>query len=1330
MAKIYKDTRVDLRPFSPTTVANIHVSPESAVRRTRFSISSTPDHEPPIAKDEDEFSKRYLATQGTVYFRKRKSYPRTFVWRVVNDNKVLEIQCADLTKAGSEQFEYNVTLRLNFPDEILPSCVTLADHEDHEILSVFVITASKQLHTFSLRPEFFRRPESIDDNVSDWCKTCDPAPLSFSHPHRLHASSPLELFISLDNGALLRLTRRAGDDGSHWTPLTFDERTWGASIRGLVKWNLPSSLRYKERNRDRSLDLNTANAIATTSDETYVFAVCLNHTLKIWNLATNKLVATKDLLGHAIDPDVQPQTLNPAETSFIRVFNAERAMDGNHRYYVVTYSPFDEGRFKFWAVKGGLTSDLVIEDLYADEAFKPVDPDVTGNMFWSIADFQVKSMDEGKGMELWVLWRNHGLYQLYTLHFDLQTLVTDWASNWVSTTFEAYRQEPLPAPTLDDVVDPTERWLEYLLHPNRYLPEVLQTALAIYQEALKPLSSTSAVVLKKDVSLAERLCSTITATVSLRKYSEDEMGYSRYRTDTDAKWRQFWQVADDLNKRRFEPVSLAYDSYFEMPWLLLSDACAVVRECNTTELLVHNSGSELAEEKPKIADRWRHRNLSAELGTLYEQASSLVKVASDFRKRFSAELDAACRAALDIEIYNEPSSSITDRMDSFRERCEFADRISNKTFDGLVAALNENLDAENLPGDAFYAVIETVPLGFNGKDSELLSTSFGARVLVSGSLETILLNRRILYDMLILVSFVDGEIEQGGRSSFDAAGLFSALVDILREYEMMYWLSSNVRKRADQPADTRADTSNPVFSLKDSKLRTKNQRTVTILEDLFVTDIKPRQAIGLPQSYTLTLGIRDVLAWVTRPGEVTYANALAYIQCDLIAKNDIDLAWDFHRFQASTSWATYVKGRLHVAMSEFDTAAIYFRKAAYLLSCGKPLGNLHEMSSTLLDLVSVNCFHNGIPRYYQHILSVFERVRSFSHVADFAGLALQALDSEAWAEQDPEYSSTRTDLLSRLFHASLKTCQFDQAYSALARYQDLALQRSALSSLISTILTVSGPGPTGLKQILRFPTSLVPNIASYIDEVLVSLAHKQNTFHSWLDIDSNEADSLPDYHRILQAYRIARSDYRGAAEIAYRNVQRLRHARDAPSSAIARKGKKEVEEAVIPEDDQESKEIRHELLSLINLLASVDKSEAYILVEIGPLSSSGSISDSSHTRRPSHQADSDGNVFMDDADNTGSPVASKTRSRSTSVASFVSGDRRGSRSSIGGGRNGVSFKPATERPLERVIVTLEHLRREYQSELDRVSRIERGDWEFGLLGEDEETDNDETMVLS
>ncbi|PYH88677.1 hypothetical protein BO71DRAFT_435506 [Aspergillus ellipticus CBS 707.79] len=1315
MAKIYKDTRVDPRPYSPNTVVNIQIPAQANTQsRARFSInSSSPSQDEPVAKDEDEFSRRFLATQGSIYFRKRNLYPRTFLWRVVNDNKVLEIQCVDLTKGGVELHEHNVTLRLEFEDQIVPSGVDFADLEDHEALSVFVITASKHLHTLTLRPEFFRRAAAIDDNISEWCKSCVPAPLTFSHPHRLHASSPLELFISLDNGALLRLTRKSGDDGSHWMPLTFDERTWGSSIRGLVKWHAQPSLKFQ----GRTLDTSTANAIATTTDQTYVFAVCLNHTLKIWNLATNKLAATKDLLDREVQQlEDSAYSLNPSESSFIRVFNMERALDGGYRYYVVTYSPFEDGLFKFWAVKGGLTSPLIIEDLYPGLALKPADPDSTGTVFWSIADFQIKPAEEGKRMELWILWRNSSLYQLYTLHFNFESLATDWNSNWVSTVMDTRGQEPPPVMALSDVVDPTEKWLKFLLQPNRFSTDVLETALFMYQEALRPLSSTGAQ--KKNTPLVERLCSTIATTVSLRKFAEDEMDFTRYRADTDSKWRQFWQIADDVNRKRFEPVSLAYDAYYEIPWMLLSGSCAVVRECSSTELILHNSGAELRSEGPKIVDRWRHRNLDSEIGSLYEQASHLMTVASGFRKSFPAELEVACQSALEAELFTEPSTSVQDRMDVFRDRCDFGEQISNKTYDGLVAAVNESLNIFSLQNEVFYTLVDTIPLGFPGKGSDLLHTYFGVKVIVNGVQETISFTRKTLTDLLYLTLFVDGEVQQEEDSTFDAADLFVTIITLLREYEMMSWLSSNSRKCSDRPTKANDDLTTSPFSLKESSSPKKLDRMATILEDLFASDIKPRQAIDLPQSYTISLGIRDILSWVTRQGEVAYPNALVYIQCDLIAKNNIDLAWDFLRFQASTSWATYVKGRLYVAMAEYDTAALYFRKAAYLLSCGKPLGNLHEMSSTLLDIVSVDCFHNGLPKYFQHILTIFEQARSFSHVADFASLALQALASEHGSEQDPENASLRADLLSRSFYASLQNCQFDQAYSALSRYRDRALQKSALSSLITGILTASGPGTAGLQKILHFPTSLVPNIASYVDEILASLARKQTTFSSYLDTENKWSDRAPDYQRILQAYRIARGDYRGAAAVAYRNVQRLRHARDHSTHLVLTKACEADEAHPIEEDDPESKEIRHELLSLINLLACVDKSESYILVE------KDGQQPPTDRRRSLQPTDDDGNVFMDGAADANpaspSPYGSHRR-LSASPTAIRPSSRRDSKSSIA----------ATHIPQRRVIVTLDHLRREFQAELDRVSRIERGDWEFGILDDPAgEPDNDETMLLA
>lgn len=374
------------------------------------------------------------------------------------------------------------------------------------------------------------------------------------------------------------------------------------------------------------------------------------------------------------------------------------------------------------------------------------------------------------------------------------------------------------------------------------------------------------------------------------------------------------------------------------------------------------------------------------------------------------------------------------------------------------------------------------------------------------------------------------------------------------------------------------------------------------------------------------------------------------------------------------------------------------------------------MSSGLIDILSVDNFNNGLPKYFQHILTLFEHARAFSYVADFAILALQALECDNKNSiRDSDYASLRTDLLSRLFHASLKTCQFDQAYSALSRYTDLALQKSALGSLITSILSVSGPGTAGLKQLLHLPIPLTPHLSSYVDDTLVSLSKRQTSFISPLE-PSNRS---PDYQRILHAYRISRNDFRGAAEVGYQIVQRLRKARDAPSQQLIFKKNNDNDDTkrMIEEDDLESKEIRHELLALINLLACVEKSEAYIFVE-----TEESLSGAEPNRRRSLQKDDD--VFMDDV-SIGSPSASH---RASSSGGFNLNGRRDSRSSIGGGAGFNGFHESNK-PRRRVIVTLDHLRREYQAELDRVSRIERGDWEFGAVEADEE-DNEDTMVLS
>jgi hypothetical protein len=89
-------------------------------------------------------------------------------------------------------------------------------------------------------------------------------------------------------------------------------------------------------------------------------------------------------------------------------------------------------------------------------------------------------------------------------------------------------------------------------------------------------------------------------------------------------------------------------------------------------------------------------------------------------------------------------------------------------------------------------------------------------------------------------------------------------------------------------------------------------------------------------------------------------------------------------------------------------------------------------SAGLVSETERNMFSEGLARYYSHIIGLFEKARAFSFVADFARLGLRTLVGD-------EDDQLRTELLQRLFTASIQTCKFQEAYSAMARLGDKAL---------------------------------------------------------------------------------------------------------------------------------------------------------------------------------------------------------------------------------------------------------------------------------------------------
>ena len=917
MLNLYMETSFHVRPPTPTSVVSFQVPPhDESYHSFKHPSPASANEKRTAFKDDTSFAKKYLASQGSIYFRQSKTYPRSFLWRVVDDDRVLEIQCTDLRRSESERNEAHLTLRLEFHDQIAPAGIALADRQEEEgILFVFVITSRKELYTLSLPTVVFKSGYALEGQFKRWSKTFIPSSFLIDQPHHLYAASPTELYLSFDSGRFQRLTRNESNGGAEWVPDNFDDRSWGASIRGFVSRQAQNAIGFGSR----LLNSSTAHAIVT--DSRCVYTVCLNHTLRVWSLKTGRIVASQDLLGkpRAAQENV---SLDPHAVAFVRYFTPRPA---NHPV-LLTWTPHDGGQFKFWAIKGDSDATFVIEDKFPHHRLSPPDPDPSGSTIWSLIGFEVRPGDTQKASELWVLWRNNNYHRLQSVYFDFVSLPESWEQNWSSTTFAAPAKTNAPDLIKSVSDDTTENWLTFLFWPDRYPSAVLETALSIYQDAMQARPALSS----QCRSLQERLCSSVAANVTLRKYGDSKMDYERFVADSDGQWRNYWRMVETINASRQAPLSLAFDTYVDTPWIIMTDQCCVVRECSQVELLRYNDGSNVGALELMASERWTHRKIGYTSRETLQRMFAVVKTASEFGSKFSPELTREIQVAIDEELLQDPESPIPLRVSEFYERCNFADAISNETYDQLVKDLEQIGGFEGLTNNLIFAVLNTLPEHQRGPASLLRYTIFGSTVLTAGLQDTIQLGRQLVVDLFVLIVFLECEVNQEEKtfSEFDAAELFIHLTRLMKSYEKKFWLNSHVRL---VPLEFPGAELSSNALRKNDGLSMEHGRMVTALCDTLGKAIRPQPTAGLSESFLLTQGLEEIESWVGGVDEISYDDGLVYIQCDFLVQGNLELATEFMRFLPRTPWSTYVKGRLHLARSKYDAAALCFRKAAYPL---------------------------------------------------------------------------------------------------------------------------------------------------------------------------------------------------------------------------------------------------------------------------------------------------------------------------------------------------------------------------------------------------------------
>ena len=708
------------------------------------------------------------------------------------------------------------------------------------------------------------------------------------------------------------LTRQKGDDGSKWHETTYGDGQWASSLRGLVRWQGSNTVKYD----GATLEQGTPISLAVSPDKNHIFAVCLNHTLRIWNPEKATSVFSQDLLWRHREPhEASKWMLDPGNANVLQLFQSDTPVEGD-LYYAVTFSPHDLGQFKFWGIRDPDHGDRGVRDLYSDCPLKPPDPDPSpeSKAIWKVADFKVKGGEKGKGLELWVLMRSNKRYRLYCLRFDILDLAVVWQDQWSSVASEVQVQEIEPRVSDLDPEDAVDKWIDFILAPGKYPETVVETALRMY------CSERSIKIPDSKASLKQRMCTA----VSLNLWVDDiESDFGRYRKAADQEWALLWQDIRDLDRSRWDVLSLAYDGPAETPWIAFTDGCSAIRTCDKLELITQNDSTALAKsmgmlETPSIeVDPSSGPRLPDELAVI-------VAAAAQFGQSFTYPLRQSCDKMISEDLWLDSDYSIPLRIQSFYDRCNFANEIGNVAFDELTNALGAIGGFDGLETATFLDIINEFSHQMSEDPSGLLYTAFGRKLLINGTREMIALREKILFNILTLVVFVEMEIDRDEMpmQDFDGPQIYEAVLELLRQYQITRWLAQNTRVERIQEKD---NTSASTVSLNDAE----HGRSLTVLESVFALDLKPQSYATQSQSEALTYGIKDLLQWVIGGNEDHPLVELpVYVQTNLLANNDLVLASDFLRFQPSTAWSTYIKGRLYLARDEYTEAAIYFKEAA------------------------------------------------------------------------------------------------------------------------------------------------------------------------------------------------------------------------------------------------------------------------------------------------------------------------------------------------------------------------------------------------------------------
>ena len=929
----YREARLTLDPvYQSSTIAITLPSQTYSTFASRQAASREVVSKQPAEQDDVTFAKKHLASEASLYFRRAGRYPRAFLWRLLHDRSVLQIQSVDLYQNHStknqDQKEALLTLELRFPHPIQPFGVAFADPDESDALVAFVLTIAGELYTLFLQKEFFIRIAATELSVSELCKIYSPSSFGFRYPYRLYAGGTHEVWISLHEGSFLQLSRKGGEDG--WRETFYSEGGWGSSFRGLIPWKGSDTIRWG------NVDLYSSAVVSMgeSPDGMYLFTVCLNHTLKSWNRRTGKAGIHMDLLGDDIIESANtPQYLiGAAQPQLLQV--VDQSGPNGELYYVVTYSP-KRHQFKIWAILDADNTENGVRDLQPEVELVPPMEDLMNTSIWSLEEFIIRAGFRWRDAQIWIRVRAGTNCVVYKIDLgdirDTKLIHKQWSTNWTAVDPGGYNSETyqnhlkfLGDPILmeDEMqyASNVEKWLDFLFFPGRFSISTLEAALSVLE---KGLDKRNAGTVSTKGTLKQRIWTAIMSNADTTSDQDEHAHSNQYEPGCISRWRMYYGIIRDLQKRRCEILSLAYDNVDNLCWLALSDHVSPIRTCSDIESMILNAGIAVDLTEAQISS----------ITTLPLQdpdfiiPMKLLYTSRQLRKGLPEILHYDLWKLVNAEVIQAQTQPLPRRLEDFEERLGLIALLSDDEFDKMAELLDDIGGFSSLSNDVFINIFEKLTEDQKGHHISRDITRYGSRTLIKGAQETLEQNLNVLLDLLVLILVLYTEVEPEQFSAgFAPVDLYQLIMTFIQEHLVLHWLACTQYYRSDAgPLSKSSESSMAPLELS-SKPHSATSNP-TVLENTFIGDWSEMLFPDESFSSLITYWCR---AWTFgAPLREQYDAITCHVMGKLIKYRKYDLAMDFSRFLSQTSWAIYLRGRLSMALGDYTSSAKCLRKVAH-----------------------------------------------------------------------------------------------------------------------------------------------------------------------------------------------------------------------------------------------------------------------------------------------------------------------------------------------------------------------------------------------------------------